>query len=470
MAIADKLLYLAETKNLLRDAINGIGGGLSVDDPFRQYAGELLRDQATLRLDFDQSVYGVGSHPYVRDDSKSFFDLITFTRSTGGGVFNQFGLYEWVAADVPRIDHDPATLGSSTDSITLGYGIMTINTDYEYPVGETVVVSYDASNYMIGKVLGSSATAVTLNVVTVVGSGTYSEWTLIVRLGLLVEESRTNLVLYSDAFDNAAWAKFGLSVTTDAANSPEGTFTADKITPFNGAALSGSYAVQAGIAKPSGAVVTFSVFAKSDGFDRATILIQNSATASDRVVFSVSLTTGQVVSSLNYGNYSVLSSHVSPIPDDWYRIAISIQTSTEAAVSTRLYAVDSVASAGDGSSGIFIWGAQLEVGSFPTSCIPTTAAAVTRAADLTSRTLGSEYNPAEGTLIVTAKAPAVGDTIASLGSASITSDSVAEKTYAATYSTSNPATVLELNPNATFSEIRYIPRVLTSEELQAITQ
>ena len=61
MAIADKLLYLDQTKSLLRDAINGIGGGLSVDDPFRQYAGELLKDQATLRLDFDQSVYGVTS-------------------------------------------------------------------------------------------------------------------------------------------------------------------------------------------------------------------------------------------------------------------------------------------------------------------------------------------------------------------------------------------------------------------------
>ena len=197
MAIADKLLYLDQTKSLLRDAINGIGGGLSADDPFRQYAGELLKDQATLRLDFDQNVYGVGSHPYVRDDTKTFSDLITFTRSTGGGVFNQFGLYEWLAADVPRIDHEPATLGSSTDSITMGYGIMTINTDYEYPVGGSVVVSYDANNYMVGKVLSSSSAAVTLNVVTVVGSGTYSAWTLIVRLGLLVEESRTNLLLNS---------------------------------------------------------------------------------------------------------------------------------------------------------------------------------------------------------------------------------------------------------------------------------
>jgi hypothetical protein len=56
---------------------------------------------------------------------------------------------------------------------------------------------------------------------------------------------------------------------------------------------------------------------------------------------------------------------------------------------------------GDGTSGIYIWGAQLEAGSFPTSYIPTTTTALTRAADVASvNTLSPWFNAAEGTLYV----------------------------------------------------------------------
>lgn len=38
-----------------------------------------------------------------------FSDLITFTRTTGGGRFNAQGVYEWLPANTPRIDYDPVT-------------------------------------------------------------------------------------------------------------------------------------------------------------------------------------------------------------------------------------------------------------------------------------------------------------------------------------------------------------------------
>ena len=56
---------------------------------------------------------------------------------------------------------------------------------------------------------------------------------------------------------------------------------------------------------------------------------------------------------------------------------------------------------GDGYSGIFIWGAQLEAGDFATSYIPTTSATVTRTADAASMTgtnFSSWFNSGEGTL------------------------------------------------------------------------
>jgi hypothetical protein len=58
---------------------------------------------------------------------------------------------------------------------------------------------------------------------------------------------------------------------------------------------------------------------------------------------------------------------------------------------------------GNGTSGIYVWGAQLEAGSFPTSYIPTTSATVTRSADVASITganFSSWYRQDEGTVFV----------------------------------------------------------------------
>ena len=454
---AEQVANIDETKQLLRQAINGIGGGLSADDPFRRYAGELLRDQSTLRLDFDQGVYGVGSHPYVRDDSLTFGDLITFSRSTGGGRFDQFGLYEWVAADVPRIDHDPATLGSSTDTVTLGYGIKTINTNYEYPVGESVVVSYDASNYMIGKVLGSSATAVTLNVVTVVGSGTYSAWSLIVRKGLLVEESRTNLLPTSKPITYG----FGGATKEDAVGISGSIGSAVKVTQVG----TGAEYSNLTISVSTTTTYTVSVYvAKQANAYSARIsigLLSAPAASVYRADLRLNPTNGSLFRASGLAPATVSDA------GDWWRVTATIVP--DGTIATMQLYVEASSARTPGQYNTFD-AFQIESGTFPTSYIPTAGAAVTRAVDLSSRTLGSEYNPDAGTLIVKAKAAAIGDTIATLGALSITADSLSEKTYAATYSTSNPATELELNPNATFADVRYIPRVLTSEELEAITQ
>ena len=62
--------------------------------------------------------------------------------------------------------------------------------------------------------------------------------------------------------------------------------------------------------------------------------------------------------------------------------------------------------AGDGSSGMYFWGAQMEAGSFPTSYIPTSGSTVTRAADLT-KIIGTNftdfYNQTEGSTVFEAK-------------------------------------------------------------------
>jgi hypothetical protein len=87
----------------------------------------------------------------------------------------------------------------------------------------------------------------------------------------------------------------------------------------------------------------------------------------------------------------------------WYRCSVTL-TGTGVASTTRVTPTnaDNTNTAGDGTSGIFAWGAQLEVGSFPTSYIPTTTASVIRSADICSIT-GSDftgfYNQSEGTIV-----------------------------------------------------------------------
>lgn len=61
----------------------------------------------SLLLDFANGKYAVGDRRLERFTSPE--DILTFTRSTGGGRFNEQGHYEWVEANVPRLDYDPVT-------------------------------------------------------------------------------------------------------------------------------------------------------------------------------------------------------------------------------------------------------------------------------------------------------------------------------------------------------------------------
>lgn len=110
MSIADKLTYLNGTKSLLRETINAAGGNLTQETPFREYAGGWLRDQsASLIMDFSKQQYVAKDKVSMFPDRVGLEDIVTFTRSTGGGRFNAQGEYEWLPANTPRIDYDPVT-------------------------------------------------------------------------------------------------------------------------------------------------------------------------------------------------------------------------------------------------------------------------------------------------------------------------------------------------------------------------
>jgi len=197
-------------------------------------------------------------------------------------------------------------------------------------------------------------------------------------LGFLVEESRSNLLTYSEQFDDASWTKTNSTITANAIVAPDGTLTGDR---FVEDTATGEHSFGKSNAFTSGTVYTQSIYVKAAGRTLVRVGAGNPATWGASVI--VDLTTGAIT------NNTAGTASVQNAGNGWYRISITGTALATAStnVSLRLVSTGTTTSyTGDGFSGVFLWGAQLEVGSFSTSYIPTVASQVTRAADAASMT------------------------------------------------------------------------------------
>jgi hypothetical protein len=203
-------------------------------------------------------------------------------------------------------------------------------------------------------------------------------------LGLLIEESRTNLITYSEAINNAAWTHVGGSHTANQTTAPSGEVTADLFTE-NSAASTQHRLYQIPVVA-TGTTYTASVFVKRASGSRQFALTLTTTTSVARVYFN--LDTGTV------GTVVAGSGTITAYPNDWYRCtATGVSDGLLGTVFLQLCNGTTSGSetyTGDGTSGLYIWGAQLEAGAFPTSYITTAGATATRAADLPSIT-GSNF-------------------------------------------------------------------------------
>jgi hypothetical protein len=114
------------------------------------------------------------------------------------------------------------------------------------------------------------------------------------------------------------------------------------------------------------------------------------------------LSTGSVGTVVGTG----VSASITSVGNGWYRCSLNNATYTVTTNDYVLYIATTdgdVSYTGDGYSGIYIWGAQLEALALSTSYIQTVASQVTRAADAASMTgtnFSSWYAQGEGTLYV----------------------------------------------------------------------
>ena len=199
---------------------------------------------------------------------------------------------------------------------------------------------------------------------------------------LLLEPERRNLVTYSEQFDNTlGWTKSFVTVTTDSIVSPSGTQNADAIIANTS---SNFHEIIKSTTVTSGVQYSLSIFAKAGGYDY--LLINSSAgSSSGNVGPLINLSNGTIIGSLGGNTYNA---KVTAFPNSWYRIDLTLTTSaTSLILNFNQFATSTIAAfTGNGTSGIYLWGAQLEQGSYPTSYIPTVASTVTRFADACSKT------------------------------------------------------------------------------------
>lgn len=210
--------------------------------------------------------------------------------------------------------------------------------------------------------------------------------------GVLIEPSATNLLLHSADFSASAWDITRCTVVPDATTAPDGQTTADKLVEDTSSV---SHYVRQVASVAAGVTHAFSVFAKAA--ERSCFML-HFGTSGPRAGFD--LAAGTVYDTGNGG-----VGLIQPVGAGWYRCTVvgdSDETTEKGYIILDHGGTPNYT--GDGVSGLYLWGAQLEAGAAPTSPIGTTTAAVTRAGDaiaLAGGAFADLWSAGAGTLFVT---------------------------------------------------------------------
>jgi hypothetical protein len=337
----------------------------------------------------ERSVVRLSAGSTARWDARAFFDVLsgTVTSVVNGSASIQSvgnGWYRCV------LTGSVLTTGSTNVEINLGSSGTTIV--YAGTTGSGIYLW--GAQLSVGSVPGDYTPTTSA---AVYGPRFDFDPVTLAARGLLIEEQRTNLLQRSEEFDNGSWTKTGGSVTPNSITAPDGSVTADLF--VENSSLT-SHRVSQNASITSGIAYTLSVFAKAGS--RTFLQLFFSSTEFGAQAFAnFDLSTG-VAGTIGSSTVATITS----AGGGWYRCSISATaTATGASSASLIQLITSSTAArnenytGDGTSGLYLWGAQLEAGSFATSYIPTLASAVTRSADVaTINTLSPFFNATEGTM------------------------------------------------------------------------
>lgn len=224
------------------------------------------------------------------------------------------------------------------------------------------------------------------------------------EVGLLIEQSSSNHVLYSEDFGNAAWTKTRSSIATNTTltRAPDRSFTADRWIEDT-SVTTDHYISQGSVTITAGEYVLLGLYVKPYG--RTKVQMQ-AASGADRFTCTFDLVAQTVVTGVQ-GTSTVSGATVTALDDGWFRCEVGGKVN--AASTTFAFNVVGMATTttytGDGASGYFLWGAwavRCGINGITRQSYlgPTVGSVLTRTTDQCTMALSASMVPEELTIYV----------------------------------------------------------------------
>jgi hypothetical protein len=342
-------------------------------DPFGGLNAWKMEAILTLQTDIRQTVSGAAGYSiYAKAGNYNFFSLWT---GTTGIAFNLTAGTAGAGGTITNVGNGWYRCSVATSTT----GTVTLIPFFSANAGDFVYIAFaqaeptDVATDYIPTTTAAVSVGMTADVprLDYLGSSCPS---------LLLEPQRTNLVTFSEQMN--FWANGSGTMTANQLASPDGAVNADK---FDNSGDCSTFVTAANAAH------TFSLFVKQGTSPSASIDMSDGATGD--VITTFTFATKSFSNTTAGGSWTSPSTAYQDYGNGWYRISL---TATKGAGSTIGHKI--IAS---GSGYTYVWGAQLEAGSYVTSYIPSLSTSVTRVADAASKTgIGSLIGQTEGTVFL----------------------------------------------------------------------